>query len=68
MINKNYIKEQHVIRLCKQSDFSAMFTIINLAAAIYQKTIPKDRWKEPSDHRPHLYSEKKKERSFYILL
>ena len=47
MKNKNYIKEQHVIRLCKQSDFSAMFTIINLAAAIYQKTIPKDRWKEP---------------------
>lgn len=36
-----------MIRLCKQSDFAAMYTIINSAALAYKGTIPADRWKEP---------------------
>lgn len=36
-----------MIRPCNNSDFHAMFTIINAAATVYKKTIPNDRWKEP---------------------
>ena len=36
-----------MIRLCKQSDIAAMYTIINSAAIAYKGTIPGDRWKEP---------------------
>jgi GNAT superfamily N-acetyltransferase len=36
-----------MIRLCKKSDFPAMFIIINAAAIVYKETIPSDRWKEP---------------------
>lgn len=36
-----------MIRLCKHSEFQAMFTIINAAVTAYKGTIPDDRWKEP---------------------
>lgn len=43
IFEKKYI----MIRLCTQSDFPAMHTIINLAATAYKGNIPADRWKEP---------------------
>lgn len=36
-----------MLRLCKNSDFGAMFTVINAAAIAYKGTIPADRWHEP---------------------
>lgn len=34
-------------RQCKESDFEAIYGIINAAAVIYKGVIPADRWKEP---------------------
>jgi len=36
-----------VLRLCKHSDFAAMYTVINAAAIAYKGAIPSDRWHEP---------------------
>ncbi len=36
-----------MLRLCKNSDFGAMYTVINAAAIAYKGTIPADRWHEP---------------------
>ena len=36
-----------MIRLCVNSDFAAMHTVINSAAIVYKGAIPADRWKEP---------------------
>ena len=36
-----------MIRRCKESDFIAIFEIINDAAQAYKGVIPEDRWKEP---------------------
>ena len=36
-----------MLRLCKHSDFAAMYTAINAAAIAYKGTIPADRWHEP---------------------
>ena len=34
-------------RQSKESDFEAIYGIINAAAVIYKGVIPADRWKEP---------------------
>jgi len=36
-----------MIRRCEQSDFKAIYSIINDAAEAYRGIIPADRWKEP---------------------
>lgn len=36
-----------MIRQCRESDFNAMFEIINEAAQVYKGSIPGDRWHEP---------------------
>jgi N-acetylglutamate synthase-like GNAT family acetyltransferase len=36
-----------MIRVCKESDFDAIFEIINNAAKAYKGVIPQDRWHEP---------------------
>jgi len=36
-----------MIRLCENSDFSSMYTIINSAALVYRGVIPSDRCEEP---------------------
>lgn len=36
-----------MIRQCKESDFNALFEIINDAAQSYKGMIPEDRWNEP---------------------
>jgi N-acetylglutamate synthase-like GNAT family acetyltransferase len=36
-----------MIRKCKESDFNAVFEIINDAAQAYRGVIPQDRWHEP---------------------
>jgi GNAT superfamily N-acetyltransferase len=36
-----------MIRQCSESDFNAIFEIINDAAAAYKGVIPDDRWHEP---------------------
>ena len=45
------------IRRCTQSDFEAMYVIINDAAEAYRGVIPADRWKEPYMSREHLQHE-----------
>jgi hypothetical protein len=46
-----------VIRQCRQSDFEAMYAIINDAAQAYRGVIPADRWKEPYMSRDYLQHE-----------
>jgi N-acetylglutamate synthase-like GNAT family acetyltransferase len=46
-----------MIRPCRQSDFEAMYAIINDAAQAYRGVIPADRWKEPYMSREHLQHE-----------
>jgi N-acetylglutamate synthase-like GNAT family acetyltransferase len=46
-----------MIRKCTQSDFEAMYEIINDAAAAYKGIIPADRWKEPYMPREELRDE-----------
>jgi N-acetylglutamate synthase-like GNAT family acetyltransferase len=46
-----------VIRQCRQSDFEAMYAIINDAAQAYRGVIPADRWKEPYMSREYLNHE-----------
>jgi len=36
-----------MIRLCENSDFSSMYTIINSAALVYRGVIPSDKCEEP---------------------
>jgi GNAT superfamily N-acetyltransferase len=36
-----------VIRECSDSDFEAIYEIINAAAQVYRGIIPDDRWKDP---------------------
>jgi N-acetylglutamate synthase-like GNAT family acetyltransferase len=36
-----------VIRLCRDDEFEAIYTIVNDAAEAYRGIIPADRWKEP---------------------
>jgi GNAT superfamily N-acetyltransferase len=36
-----------MIRKCTENDISAIYTIINEAAMVYQGVIPDDRWHEP---------------------
>ena len=46
-----------MIRQCRQSDFEAMYAIINDAAQAYRGVIPADRWKEPYMSRDYLQHE-----------
>ena len=46
-----------MIRQCRQSDFDAMYVIINDAAEAYRDVIPADRWKEPYMSREYLQHE-----------
>ena len=46
-----------MIRKCGQSDFEAMYAIINDAAQAYRGVIPADRWKEPYMSREYLRHE-----------
>ena len=46
-----------MIRPCRQSDFEAMYAIINDAAQAYRGVIPADRWKEPYMPRDYLQHE-----------
>ena len=46
-----------VIRQCRQSDFEAMYAIINDAAQAYRGVIPADRWQEPYMSREELQHE-----------
>jgi GNAT superfamily N-acetyltransferase len=45
------------IRRCVQSDFEAIYTIINEAAEAYRDVIPPDRWKTPYMPRDELRHE-----------
>ena len=36
-----------MIRLCRDTEFEAIYTIVNEAAEAYRGIIPPDRWKEP---------------------
>jgi len=46
-----------MIRLCNDSDFEAIYEIINEAAEAYRGVIPKDRWHEPYMGRDELAHE-----------
>lgn len=46
-----------MIRRCEQSDFEAMYALINEAAQAYRGVIPADRWKEPYMPREELRHE-----------
>ncbi len=46
-----------MIRICVESDFEAMFCIINDAAQAYRGVIPNDRWHEPYMPREELRRE-----------
>ena len=46
-----------MIRQCRQSDFEAMYAVINDAAQAYQDVIPADRWTEPYMSREYLNHE-----------
>ena len=46
-----------MIRPCRQSDFEAMYAIINDAAQAYRGVIPADRWTEPYMSREYLQHE-----------
>ncbi len=46
-----------MIRLCKDSDFEAIYEIINDAAQAYKGVIPADRWQEPYMPREELRHE-----------
>ena len=46
-----------MIRQCRQSDFEAMYAVINDAAQAYRGVIPADRWTEPYMSRDYLNHE-----------
>jgi len=46
-----------MIRLCKDNDFEAIYSIINDAAEVYKDVIPEDRWKVPYMSRDELKHE-----------
>jgi len=46
-----------MIRKCDDSDFDAIYEIINEAAEVYKGIIPADRWKEPYMPRDELRHE-----------
>ena len=46
-----------MVRQCRQSDFEAMYVIINDAAQAYRDVIPADRWNEPYMSREYLRHE-----------
>jgi N-acetylglutamate synthase-like GNAT family acetyltransferase len=46
-----------MIRRCEQSDFEAMYALINDAAQVYRGVIPADRWQEPYMPREELQHE-----------
>jgi len=49
--------ENSMIRKCDDSDFDAIYEIINQAAEVYKGIIPADRWKEPYMPRDELRHE-----------
>jgi N-acetylglutamate synthase-like GNAT family acetyltransferase len=49
--------ENSMIRKCDDSDFDAIYEIINEAAEVYRGIIPADRWKEPYMPRDELRDE-----------
>jgi N-acetylglutamate synthase-like GNAT family acetyltransferase len=49
--------ENSMIRKCDDSDFDAIYQIINEAAEVYKGIIPADRWKEPYMPRDELRHE-----------
>jgi N-acetylglutamate synthase-like GNAT family acetyltransferase len=48
---------KHMIRLCTDNDFHAIFEIVNDAAQAYKGVIPDDRWHEPYMTQDHLCHE-----------
>jgi N-acetylglutamate synthase-like GNAT family acetyltransferase len=48
-----------VIRLCRDNEFEAIYSIVNDAAEAYKGIIPKDRWKEPYMSKEELQEEMK---------
>jgi N-acetylglutamate synthase-like GNAT family acetyltransferase len=46
-----------MIRRCEETDFNAMYEIINDAASAYRGVIPEDRWHDPYMSREHLRQE-----------
>ena len=46
-----------IVRLCKNSDFEVIYSIINDAAEVYKGIIPEDRWKVPYMSRDELRHE-----------
>lgn len=46
-----------MIHQCIDSDFEAIYTIINIAAQVYKGIIPADRWKEPYMPRSEIQNE-----------
>jgi len=46
-----------MVRLCKNSDFEIIYSIINDAAEVYKGIIPEDRWKVPYMSRDELRHE-----------
>jgi N-acetylglutamate synthase-like GNAT family acetyltransferase len=46
-----------MIRQCNNSDFEAIYSIINEAAEVYKGIIPEDRWEEPYMDRDYLQHE-----------
>ncbi len=46
-----------MIRQCNETDFEAIYAIINDAAEAYSGVIPEDRWKEPYMSREELQHE-----------
>jgi len=43
-----------MIRRCEESDFEAVYEIINDAAQVYEGVIPRDRWRDPYMPRDEL--------------
>lgn len=46
-----------MIRRCEESDFEAIYEIINDAARVYEGVIPQDRWRDPYMPRDELRHE-----------
>ena len=54
-----------MIRRCEETDFEAIYEIINEAAQVYRGIIPADRWKEPYMPRKELRHEIDADVSFW---
>jgi len=54
-----------MIRLCRDSEVEAIYSIINEAAEAYEGIIPQDRWKEPYMSKDELQEEMNADVTFW---